>query len=111
MKSMFGRHGIPEIIISDNGPQYSSHEFTEFASNYDFQHVISSPYHPQRNGEVERAVKTVKKLLRNSHDSNLALLAYRSTPLSWCHLSPSQLLMGRQLRSTVPAPDTSSNPK
>ena len=111
MKSMFGRYGIPEIIISDNGPQYSSHEFAEFASSYDFKHATSSPYHPQGNGEAERAVKTVKKLLRNSHDPNLALLAYRSTPLSWCHLSPSQLLMGRQLRSTVPAPDNSLNPK
>ena len=111
MKSIFGRYGIPEVLISDNGPQYSSHEFMEFASSYDFKHITSSPYHPQGNGEAERAVKTVKKLLKNSNDPNIALLAYRSTPLSWCHLSPSQLLMGRQLRSTVPMSDTSLAPK
>ena len=111
MKSMFGRHGIPEILISDNGPQYSSHEFIEIASSYDFKHVTSSPYHSQGNGEAERAVKTVKKLLKNSHDPNLALLAYCSTLLLWCHLSPSQLLIGRQLRSTVPTSDTSLAPK
>ena len=53
MKSMFGRHGIPEVLISDNGPQYSSDEFIEFASSYDFKHVTSSPYHLQGNGEAE----------------------------------------------------------
>jgi len=108
IKFIFGRHGIPEILISDNAPQYSSHKF---ASGYDFKHVTSSPYHPQGNGESERAVKTVKKLLVNSRDPNLALLAYCSTPLLWCNLFPSQLLMGRQLRSTVPTSDTSLNPK
>ena len=47
-------------------------------------------------------MKTAKKLLNGNADPNLALLAYRSTPLSWCQLSPAQLLMGRQIRSTVP---------
>ena len=102
MKPVFARHGIPDMIVSDNGPQYSSQEFQEFAEDYGFQHVTSSPYHPQGNGEAERAVKTVKKLLRDTDDPNLALLSYRSTPLSWCQHSPVELLMGRQIRFTLP---------
>ena len=102
MKPIFARYGIPEIVVSDNGPQYSSQEFQNFAENYDFKHITSSPYHPQGNGEAERAVKTVKKLLRSASDPNLALLCYRSTPLSWCQYTPAQLLMGRQIRSTLP---------
>ena len=66
----------------------------------DFQHITSSPRYPQSNGEAERKVKTVKEMLKKAEDPYLALLSYRTTPLShgW---SPSQTLMGRQLRSNV----------
>ena len=102
LKSMFSRHGIPEKIISDNGPQYPSHEFAEFASSYKFHHITSSPYYPQSNGQAEHAVQTVKRLLKSSDDPYTALLTYRTTPLPWCNLSPAQLLMGRSLRTTSP---------
>ena len=61
----------------------------------------TTPYHPHCNGEVERAVKTIKCLLKKSGDHYLALLAYRSTPLE-CGFSPAQLLMSRNLRTTLP---------
>ena len=53
MKPLFARHGIPDVIISDNGPQYSSQEFQQFAKDYEFKHMTSSPYHPQGNGEAK----------------------------------------------------------
>ena len=99
---MFSRHGIPEMVISDNGPQYSSHRFTEFASSYKFRHITSSPHYPQSNGQAERAVQIVKKLLKSSDDPYLALLTYHTTPLPWCNLSPAQLLMGSSLHTTLP---------
>lgn len=102
LKSIFSRHGVPEEVVSDNGPQYSSQAFTEFASRYGFVHSTSSPHFPQSNGHSERAVKTMKKILKASEDQYLALLAYRSTPLPWCGLSPSELLMGRRTRSDIP---------
>ena len=98
LKSIFARHGIPETLISDNGPQY---EFSEFAAEYEFRHVTASPYHPQGNGEAERAVGTVKSLLKKGDDPYKALLAYRSTPLQLGY-SPAELLMGRVPRTTVP---------
>lgn len=42
MKSLFARHGIPQIVHSDNGPCYSCKEFKDFAEEYDFRHVTSS---------------------------------------------------------------------
>ena len=66
LKSIFARHGIPESLTSDNGPQYSSHEFAEFSKDYEFEHRASTPYFPQGNGEAERAVGTVKRLLEKS---------------------------------------------
>ena len=95
LSSIFGQHSIP------NGPQYKSIEFSNFAKAYGFQHKTSSPRFPQSNGEAERAVKTVKQLLSKSSDPYLALLAYRASPLNNGY-SPSELLMGRRLRTTVP---------
>ena len=81
LKRVFSRHGVPETVRSDNGPQYSSQEFAEFASSYEFQHITSSPKFPQSNGEAERMVQTVKKMLKKPQDHYMALLSYRATPL------------------------------
>ena len=109
-KSIFARHGIPEEVVTDNGPQYASQAYSEFAETYQFKHITSSPYFAQSNGEAERAVGTVKSLLKKSSDPHLALLAYRSTPLSNGH-SPSELLMCRTLRTTVPTTRHQRRPK
>lgn len=101
MKSVFARHGTPEQVISDNGPQYASEEFSEFAREYQFIHSTSSPLYPQGNGEAEHAVKTIKVLLKKEGDSYLALLMYRTTPLQIGY-SPSELLIGRKLCTIVP---------
>ena len=58
LKELFSTHGIPDIIASDNGPQFSSDAFCLFTTEYDFIHVTSSPKYPRVNGEVERAVTT-----------------------------------------------------
>ena len=47
MKAVFSRHGIPAVLISDNGPQYQSHEMKEFSQSYGFMHVTSSPRIPK----------------------------------------------------------------
>ena len=101
LKSAFSRYGIPEMVMSDNGPQYSSQEFRDFAKAYNFNHITSSPHLAQSNVQAERTVQTLKKLLKESSDPYLALLTYRCTPFPWCKLSPAELLMGRRLRSNI----------
>ncbi len=100
-KSIFARHGIPEVVISDNGPQFSAKAFKDFAKAYQFSHRTSSPYYPQSNGEAERAVGTIKNLLKKADDPYQAILAYRATPLQSGY-SPSELLMSRKLRTSLP---------
>ena len=111
LKSIFSRHGIPEVLRSDNGPQYSAKEFSDFAKEYGFHHITSSPRYPQSNGMAERTVQTVKHLLKQSKDPNKALLSYRSTPLTWCNRSPAELCMGRHLRTWVPMADSKLIPQ
>ncbi len=55
MKSHFPRHGIPEEVRSDNGAQFSSTSFENFAKELDFKHVTSSPHYPQAKGKSENA--------------------------------------------------------
>jgi len=67
-KFIFAKHGILQEVVSDNGPQYSSLEFRQF------QLVIQNS--PKSNGEAERAVQTVKRLLKKADDPYIALLTY-----------------------------------
>ena len=97
-------------MISDNGPQFASELYANFAKEYEFQHVTSSPNYPQGNGEAERGVQTIKNLLKKSGDPYLALMAYRSTPLEVGY-SPSELLMSRKLRTTLPMTAEQRMPK
>ena len=60
LKSAFARHGVPSVLFTDNGPQFSSQDLKEFVSAYSIRHITSNPRYPQSNGLVERTVGTVK---------------------------------------------------
>ena len=77
-------------------------EFAEFAKLYGFDHITSSPIFSQSNGQAERTVQTLKNILHKTDDPFMSLLVYRSTPMSWCGLSPAELCMGRKLRANLP---------
>ena len=84
LKAHCARHGIPDTIVSDNGPQYSCHAFARFCESWDITHVTSSPYNSKSNGKAESAVKTCKQIMRKCIDSGsdpfLAILDHRNTP-------------------------------
>jgi transposase InsO family protein len=105
LKTIFDEHGIPEVIRSDNGPQYSSSEFRRFAEEYGFRHITSSPHFPQSNGFIERMIRTVKQIFNKAHDSksdlHLAMMTYRATPSDHHTPSPAELLFGRKIRTTL----------
>ena len=110
LKEVFATHGIPDLVISDNGPQFACELFQQFATIYGFTHVTSSPRYPRANGEAERAVGTVKEILKKNEDPYLGLLSYRSTPLQ-NGLAPCELLMSRQLKTQLPALPKTLQPK
>ena len=110
LKITFATHGVPELIFSDNGPQFDCGEFKKFAAEYDFSHDTSSPGFPQANGAAESAVKIAKKILSQT-DPDLALLNYRATPHTSTGVSPAAALMGRQLRTKLPILPINLSPK
>ncbi|XP_064467881.1 uncharacterized protein K02A2.6-like [Ornithodoros turicata] len=112
-KSIFARLGIPNEVISDNGPQFAgaeSSEFRKFPEEFKFKHTTSSPRYPQSNGMAEAAVKIIKGSMKKTGDPYETLLSYRSTPLKNGY-SPVELLMGRRLRTTLPVAEEMLLPK
>ena len=107
MRNIFSRFGIPALLIADNNP-FNSYEFSSFLKEWNITLYTSSPHHHQSNGLAEKAVGTVKKMLKKSAETNqnfeLYMLNYRNAPVAGFEYSPSQLLMNRTLRSKLPIP-------
>ena len=64
LRHSFAIHGIPSVIVSDNGTCFTSKEFSNFCQKNDIRHVTSAPYHPSTNGLAERSVRTFKEALK-----------------------------------------------
>lgn len=103
---LFSVHGVPKVLFADNNP-FKSYVCTEFAEQQNFTIVTCSPHFHQSNGLAERAVGIVKSFLKKCFRDPKAtlqncLLQYRITPIAGLGASPAQLLMSRQLRSSLP---------
>ena len=105
-KQIFSEHGVPEKVISDNGPHFDSQAYRNFAESWGFDHVTSSPYYPRSNGFIERCVQTTKNTLKKAKADNadpyMALLCLRTTPLDHQVPSPAELLYTRKIQGNLP---------
>ena len=104
------------MIMSDNGPQFTSGAMREFLQQWEVSHVTSSPTHAQSNGQAERCIQTVKNLMKRAKMSNqdpmYALLEYRNTPIDGMRgYAPAQILNGRLLRSQIPVSESALRPQ
>ena len=112
---MFARFGLPDVLVSDNGPQFASAEFAVFVKQKGITHVTSSPHYAQSNGKAENAVKTLKLLFAKAKQSGeseyMALLDWRNTPSEGMSTSPAQRLMGRRCKTLLPTAGTLLKPR
>ena len=107
LQVLFARHGLPEQIVSDNGPQFTAEEFEAFIKANGIKHIRSAPYHPSTNGLAERFVQTFKRAMKAGEKDGLSLttrlsqllLCYRSTPHATTNVSPSELFLQRKIRT------------
>ena len=94
MKQHFARHGIPDKVVSDNGPQFTSGVFKKFTKGWGFVHETISPGNSRANGAAEAAVKTAKRLMKKAEkdreDPYISLLNLRNTPTEGTNSSPVQ---------------------
>ena len=86
LRKLFSVHGLPRVLVSDNGPGFASEELNEFLKLNGVKHLYSAPYHPASNGQAERTVRTfketIKKLQIGDIETRLCrfLFRYRVTP-------------------------------
>jgi len=107
---LFSNKGKPVTIVTDNGPQFISHEFKRFCEQWDIQHHGVTPYYPQANSEIERFFRSVMKAVKIAVIENKDwkkelqnfLMVYRNTPHCTTGKSPAELLYGRPLRDDLP---------
>ncbi|XP_058985915.1 uncharacterized protein K02A2.6 [Musca domestica] len=107
LREIFSTHGIPDTVVTDNGRNFISEEFEGYLKGNGIYHVRTAPYHPSSNGQAERFVQTVKNFLRKVKTNNLhkelsnILLRLRTTPNSSSNITPSEMLMGRKIKTLM----------
>ena len=97
---LFSCYGLPEQLVSDNGPQSVSEEFRVFLKGNGVKHICCFPYHPFSNGAVECFVQTFKKAMQGQKTESQSfqqqlmsfLLTYRITPHTTTNVTPCSLL-------------------
>uniref|UniRef100_A0A8D8RDX6 RNA-directed DNA polymerase n=1 Tax=Cacopsylla melanoneura TaxID=428564 RepID=A0A8D8RDX6_9HEMI len=103
LKDLFSKFGIPCIIQSDNSP-FNSLEIKKFCNEYNIKWWFSSPNYPNSNSS-EQAVKICKNILKKSdfaHCDYIDLLTeYRATKIPELKFSPSEIMMGRVIRTKI----------
>jgi hypothetical protein len=98
LRATFATHGLPQTVVSDNGPAFTSSEFQQFMRCTGIEHLRSTPYHPSSNGLAERAVQTVKtgvQKLTGTLEVRLSRFLF-ITPQATTGIVPAELLMGRR---------------
>ena len=109
LRNIFAAYGLPEQIVTDNGPQFTAADFATFMKANGIRHIRSAPYHPASNGLAERLVQSFKQAMKAgrsgerplSHRLANFLLTYRSTPHATTGKSPSQLFLKRDIRTRL----------
>lgn len=107
LEGLLATHGLPDLLVTDNGPQFTAAPFQMFLAKLGICHATTAPYHPAANGLAERAVRSAKEALSRLPHSDWHytlsqyLLAQHTTPCPVTKISPAEMLMGRRFRTPL----------
>ena len=108
LMELFSVEGIPNEIMSDNGPPFNGKEFSSFLTGLGIRHTTSSPNYPWSNGFIERQIQTMKRLMEKASSSERshqeALTGLRAQPLGDGLPSLAEILHGRSLVTRKASP-------
>ena len=104
LRDIFSTYGFPQMVVSDNGPQFTSSAFQNFLSENHIIHHKSPPYHPATNSLAENMVKSVKAHLKK-HNTDIYrsipdfLMTYRNIPHTTTGVAPAHLILAQAPRT------------
>ena len=108
LREIFATHGFPRVIVSENGPQFTSEDFSTYLLGNHIVHRLSAPYHPATNGLAESMVKIVKQWLSKQEKGTKFgvslsefLRTYRNVPHTGTNRTPAEIIFGRALRTHI----------
>ncbi|CAB4046025.1 Transposon Ty3-G Gag-Pol poly [Paramuricea clavata] len=98
--------GVPHTVVSDRGPQFASAIWKELSKILNFKVNVTTAYHPQANGKIERFHRTLKSALRSRLEGRSnwemelpwALLGIRNQPNTDSGFAPSDYVFGSKVR-------------
>jgi hypothetical protein len=97
------RHGIPAELTSDRGTEFCNELIRTLLQEYNIQHIKTTAYHPQGNGQVERTNRTLKDIISKlvqeysqpwDYYLSSALFALRTIHQDSTKTSPFEILHG-----------------
>lgn len=106
----FSTFGLPRIVQTDQGTNFMSRLFNQILSQLHVKHIVSSAYHPESQGALERFHQTLKTMLRTycvdsekEWDEGLPLLLFsvRETVQESLGFSPAELVFGHTVRGPL----------
>ena len=100
------RYGAPEMIITDQGLEFQGKVLADSLERLKISHKRATPYHPEANGRLERAHRTLKNVLRKLVNNRSTQWEEQLGAALWAHrvtrgsngFTPFQLQYGRDLR-------------
>lgn len=111
LRCSFATFGLPDTIVTDNGPPFDSAEFSQYCLRLGIQLLHSPPYHPSSNGLAEQAVGTFKRSLFKQTLGNTGfsvqenidnfLFSYRNTPCTITGKSPSEIMFRQKPKTKL----------